>query len=174
MTDSELMQQVASGDTAAMRSIYEQYNRSIYGYLLRQTRNAELSADLAQTVFYRALKYSTSYRSSHGVRTWLFQIARNVLRSHWAKEQLNPTTLYEQLPEGPNDWPPNEAPFELLAKALQRLSPAERELIELHRYQDLSYADIGIVLGISPDAVKMRAHRAMKNLKELFFQIENQ
>ena len=173
MTEPKLIAQVAAGNAGAMRRIFELHHAAIYGYLLRQTRDAHLSADLSQTVFYRAMKYSASYNPEFAVRTWLFQIARNVWRSYLAERDKLLTDAHSDVPEPGVDWPPNEPDYEQLSRALLALTEQERELIELHRYQGLSYAEIAQVLGSSADAVKMRAHRAMKRLKDLFFSLED-
>jgi len=58
-----------------------------------------------------------------------------------------------------------------LKEALGLLSPQHREIIELSRFQDLKYEEISQITGNSVGAVRVKVHRAVKKLKEVYFQI---
>jgi RNA polymerase sigma-70 factor (ECF subfamily) len=64
----------------------------------------------------------------------------------------------------------NEEELNHLQKALLKLNPSERELIVMHRFQEIKYEQIAEIIGSSQGAVKVKVHRAIKKLKEIYFQ----
>ncbi len=63
----------------------------------------------------------------------------------------------------------SEAHLEKLNTALARLAPEQRELLVLSRYQGMKYEEIAKLRGLSMAATKVQIHRAMKQLKALYF-----
>jgi len=61
--------------------------------------------------------------------------------------------------------------YEVLKEALDLLSVEQREILELSRFQDLKYDEISQITGASVGAVKVKVHRAIKKLKELYFEL---
>jgi RNA polymerase sigma-70 factor (ECF subfamily) len=109
----------------------------------------------------------------------MYHLARNILKDHKKKNRK----IIEQVPIG--EWENNlpggtRADEELQkkqdAKALQyamsRLSYESREILILSRFQDLKYSEIGRILDINEGAVKVRVHRAMNQLKEIYLNLE--
>ena len=64
----------------------------------------------------------------------------------------------------------NQEELEHLQKALLKLSNSDRELIVMHRFQEIKYDQIAQIIGSKENAVKVRVHRALKKLKEIYFQ----
>ena len=68
----------------------------------------------------------------------------------------------------------SEERLELVRRALYRMPPDKREVLVLSRYQGLKYAEIAELLDVTVEAVKARAHRAMRDLRRIFHELEQE
>src|SRR6185437_9367359 len=76
-TDNVLMAQVSRGEVAKMAVLFERHHRLLYRYFVSMNRNRELSEDLVQDVFFRMLRYRSTYDPSQPFTAWMYRIARN-------------------------------------------------------------------------------------------------
>ena len=171
--DSQLMGRVRDGDVALLGELFERHHQRLFHFFLRLARSRSAAEDLVQEVFVRMLKYRHTFRAESEFVPWMFTLARNAA-----------TDLYRARPKElqPNaDAPEPEAPLAhpiagieraeqetRLRRALARLDPAKREILLLARFSELKYDRIAEQFGISEGAVKVRVHRAMKELKAAF------
>lgn len=171
--DSQLMGRVRDGDVALLGELFERHHQRLFHFFLRLERNRSAAEDLVQEVFVRMLKYRHTFRVESEFVPWMFTLARNAA-----------TDLYrarpKELPENPDspepqaDLPHPIADLERaeqarrLKLALGRLSRERREILLLARFSELKYDRIAELLGISEGAVKVRVHRALKDLKVAF------
>ena len=173
-TDDELMQRVRDGDAAPLGVLFERYQVPLYNFFLRLTGRTAVSEDLVQEVFLRVLKYRHTYRGQSQFRTWLYQIARNARADHYRKRWRETELDDEKGRAVPSNEPSvhdvleGSQQAELIRQALQRLPEDKREVLVLSRYQDLRYEDIGRLLGCTEGTVKVRVHRAMKELRAAY------
>lgn len=171
--DSQLMGRVRDGDVALLGELFERHHQRLFHFFLRLARSRQAAEDLVQEVFVRMLKYRHTFRAESEFVPWMFTLARNAA-----------TDLYrarpKELPQEP-DAPEPEAPLAhpiagleraeqegRLRRALARLEPGKREILLLARFSELKYDRIAEQFGISEGAVKVRVHRAMKELKAAF------
>lgn len=178
LSDNALMLKVKAGDLDKMGLLFERYHRSLYGFLFHMTNQKEASEDMTQNVFYRMLKYRNAFVGDGEFRTWMYHLARNVLNDHAKKnirnraqydikdfeERIGGSTLADEHFE-------KEEELNMLEKALGSLSTENRELLILSRYQELSYQEIAKILDTTEGAIKVRVHRAMGQLKSIYFKI---
>ena len=141
------MLRVKAGDLDRMGLLFERYHRQLFGFLYHMLGRADTSEDLVQNVFYRMLKYR--HTDVAGLSEHLGGGAR-------ADEGLE-----------------HAQDVALLHQALARLTPDNREILVLSRFQELKYAEIARVLNTTEGAVKVRIHRAMNELKAAYLRIEN-
>ncbi|MEM6342397.1 MAG: RNA polymerase sigma factor [Bacteroidota bacterium] len=174
-SEEDSMQAVKDGDIQAIAKLYERYRQPLMGYFYRRTGGEEsLSQDLVQAVFMRVLRYRTSYRAGAALRPWLFQMARNVLYDEWQSQQpMANTVSVEQVELVQRDIRidqqiEKQERESYLRQALQQLPEESQELIELCKYQALPYREVGQMLGISEGNVKVRLHRAVKRLGQVY------
>ncbi len=177
-TDQEVMRRVRDGDSAALRYLFDRYHRRLFAFCLRMTANRELAQDLVQDVFVRVLRYRDSYQPGRPVAPWIFRMARNASIDHLRKggREVAP-------PEDGEDWvdpEPGPVPVERLQRreelgrlkqALDRLPEERREVLMMARFGEMKYAEIADCLDCSVGAVKVRVHRAMKQLREVFLEM---
>ena len=173
-TDDELMQRVRDGDVEPLGVLFERHQVRLYNFFLRLTGRAAVSEDLVQEVFLRVLKYRHTYRGESQFRTWMYQIARNARADHyrkrWRETELDDAMSRAVASAAPavNDVLEGSQAAELVRRALQRLPEDKREVLVLSRYHDMRYEEIGRVLGCSEGTVKVRVHRAMKDLRAAY------
>ena len=173
------MQAVRDGDVGRLGILFERYHLPLFEFLSRMTGDRTAAEDLVQDIFVRVLKYRATYRDGGSFETWLFRIARNAradyFRTRTPVEPLNDEAL--ERPEtapGPARRLEVDRERERLQRALTLLRDDTRELIVLARYQDLKYEQIAEIFGIEVGAVKVRMHRAVRELREIFLQLRDE
>lgn len=176
-TDDELMVQVRDGDVAPLGALFERHQVPLYNFFLRLTGRAAISEDLVQEVFLRVLKYRHTYRGQGQFRTWLYQIARNARADHYRKRWRETELADDKAAALPSLGPMASDLLEtaqdaaLLRAALDRLPGDKREVLVLSRYHEMRYEEIGRVLGCTEGTVKVRVHRAIKELRDIYRQM---
>jgi RNA polymerase sigma factor (sigma-70 family) len=174
------MLKVKDGDIDKMGLLYERYHRQLYSFLFHMTRNKELSEDIVQNVFYRMLKYRKGFTGSGEFKTWMYHVARNTLYDHYRKDKRIPShnnlqDFEEIIPDEhlADRQLEKEQELKTLERAMNNLSDGNRELIVLCRFQELRYNEIAQILNTTEGAIKVRVHRALNQLKNNYFKIEN-
>ena len=175
------MLKVRSGDLDKMALLFQRYHRPLYGFLFQMTQQKETSEDLMQNVFYRMLRSRHTFTGEGEFRTWMYCIARNLLKDNAKKRRRQPESYdMNEIPErfgagGDLDKQLEQRlEIEVLRKALANLSADSREVLILSRFQELRHEEIAEVLSISIGAVKVRIHRAINQLKEMYRQTETE
>jgi len=179
MTDEELMLAVRDGDLGKLGQLFERYSRVLFDFLSRMTGDPAAAEDLVQDIFVRVLKYRATYRDEGRFETWLFRIARNAradfFRNRPPTEQLADAALERPEPAaGPDHQFERGRDVARLKRALQMLRDDKRELIVLARYRGMKHEDIAEVLGVDVGTVKVRIHRAVRELRELFLRLPDE
>ncbi len=175
-TDEELMAEVKNGDLDALSPLFEKYHVKIYNFFLRLTQDRETCRDLTQNVFSRILKYRHTYDEKLNFKTWIYEIARNIHIDHYHQNKYFTNSYDDSQQPGSRDKDALEEmeeteKREMLAEAISQLPPEQKELIELSRFQGLKYEEISEITGSSVPAIKVKIHRAMKRLKDIYFEM---
>jgi len=174
-SDEELMRAVREGDVAQLGVLFERHHARVHALCFRVTRRADVADDLAQETMLRLLRYASSYRSDSTFITWLYRITYNVCRDHWRKtrrdERLTDLSEVEDVIARDRDDRIDER-HALLEEAMERLAPERRAVLVLSRYNDLGYDDIARVLDCTPATARVRAHRALNELREIYRELE--
>src|SRR6185312_4277661 len=122
-----------------------------------------------QDVFFRILKYRQSYKPGTPFRAWMYQIARNAridyVRKHPEAVEFEPEMSPAVVPNDPADSGQQSA---LLHRALLMLPDEKREVLVLSRFQELKYDEIARMLDLEIGTVKVRIHRALRELRGIF------
>ncbi len=166
------MRQVRSGRTAGLATLFERHHARVYGYCLRMTGNRSTAEDLVQDVFMKMLKYKATFKDDSELVPWMFGIARNSCLAHLkrrATDHLPATPIMEETAAGDaHEEQHDDRESDLVRQALLRLPAERREVLVLSRFEYKSYDEIARVLDCSVGAVKVRVHRAMKQLREIY------
>ncbi|WP_299435293.1 RNA polymerase sigma factor [uncultured Aquimarina sp.] len=172
LTDEELMVLVSNGNLDMMSILFERYHIRIFNFLLKMTRDRDISQDITQEVFYKAIKYRTSYKKGK-FSSWIYTIARNIFSDHYQSQKNKEQRLDEieyKIEREETDGIEKGEIKEQLNKALGRLNQNDRELVIMSRYQGIKYQEIAEITGSTAGAVKTKVHRAIHKLKDHYLQ----
>jgi RNA polymerase sigma-70 factor (ECF subfamily) len=140
------------------------------GFFRRSGLSHELSEDLVQASFVRLHQARDRYREGAPLRPWLFTIAARVRLDYLRKQRRSPapadTDVDALQDETEPVAPEQEERAHSVRDALDQLPPALRVVVHLHRFEELSFPEIGEVLGINAGTARVRAFRAYKLLRE--------
>src|SRR5262249_47377904 len=138
--------------------------------------------DLAQEVFLRIYRSRKKYRPRARFSTWLFTIANNLALNALRRRQRKPAVPLRLRDSGPlrprpaerlvpdragqpNDQVQQQELTALVQEALRGLNERQRVAVVLNKFEDMSYADIAQVMGLTVKAVKSLLSRARENLR---------
>ncbi len=134
---------------------------------------------MVQDVFYRMLKGRHTFTGEGEFKTWMYHLARNVVKDFFRKNKHKAShydaSLYtDKLTGGmvADEMMQRKMEIEQLRQAINSLNDESREVLVLSRYQELKYAEIAEILGVSEGAVKVRIHRAINQLKAMYQTVE--
>lgn len=170
MSGSPAASGVESACSAEFAELYREHAAHVHRFCLSQVGDAGVAEDLTHETFLRVFGVEAGRRPSGDLRPWLIRIARNLCVDHHRRGGRM-RRLLTRLRSTPAAAPSVELVAEereLLRRVqieLQQLRRRERELIGLRAAADLSYRDIGAILGISEDAAKVATHRAFTRLR---------
>jgi len=164
---------VREGERELFEVLVERYKRGIANFIGAGVRDSAEVADLSQETFLRAYAHLGTFNPKLGkFSTWIYQIARNVVRTHLGKSLRRPAaatlgddqTLENALADGSVEADPAggvlraEAERELRA-ALAELPERTRTVLALRYFDNLEYHAIASTLGLSLGNVKTLIHR---------------
>jgi RNA polymerase sigma-70 factor (ECF subfamily) len=161
-----------SSKEAALASLYDEYYDKIARYVFIRIRNQAEAEDLAGEVFLKALQSLDSYKE-RGIpmHAWLFRIAHNLVVDHFRRVAKRKTvsidTVQVLAEENPQVTVENKMELERVAKALDQLTPAQQQVIELRFLGGLTSDEAGRILDKSSEAVREMQSAAIKQLRKL-------
>lgn len=167
---------LAGGEPSLLGRLFDASFERVHAYLARMLNDPHVAEDLTQETFLRVQRGISTYRPELALRPWLFTVASNVLRDHFAARR-NATVGLDEL-EGPAREPQAKLdnPSDTLEhgerahatrRALQTLSDQARAVLVLRHYEALSFPEIAAALRISEDTARQRHVRALQRLRVL-------
>jgi RNA polymerase sigma-70 factor (ECF subfamily) len=180
--DTRLMIAVRDDQPGAFEELVERYQNRLVGVLHHLVGNAEEAEDLAQEVFFRIHRARKKYRARCKFSTWLFTIANNLALNALRSRRRKPVVPLNTRDSGPLGPRPAEQlaidsgqqPVQriqqqeleaVIRRALDGLNERQRMAVLLNKFEDMSYASIAEVMGLSTKAVKSLLCRARTNLR---------
>jgi RNA polymerase sigma-70 factor (ECF subfamily) len=167
------------GELDALGELFERHHGPLFGFLCKLTGDRTAAEDLTQIVFQRMLKYRHTYRADGSFTAWMYHLARRCAadhfrRTHTAPHATDPADLHAHADERPHaaHHAAVQDDHALLRQALARLDHDDREVLLLARFHELSFAEIAGILECSVGAAKVRAHRALQQLRTLYFRLQ--
>lgn len=154
-----------------MDSAYQEYASLVYRFLYSYTRDVEWSNELMQETFLRAIGSISRYDGSCKLSVWLCQIAKHVLYQELRKKKRVETVeLLDYLPDdsasdGESSVIDQENKIELY-RAIHHLSELEREVVLYRITGELSFREIGEILGKSENWSRTVFYRAKQKIKK--------
>ena len=165
------MEAYVAGDAGAFERLFHALAPSVHAFFVRSVGQGAAAEDLLQTTFLKLHGARASWRTGERLRPWVFTIAARA-RVDWLRRQgRTEAEIEDDVVADPRDDPGDavvsQERAERVRAALDRLAEPQRVVVHLHRFEELSFAEIGRVLGISEGAAKLRAFRAYARLRAL-------
>ncbi|MDA7026670.1 sigma-70 family RNA polymerase sigma factor [Bacillus sp. CLL-7-23] len=152
-----------------LEEVYKDIQPDIYAFFYVKTLNQEIAEDLTQEVFYQAIKSFNTFSGKATVKTWLFSIAKNILKKHYRSKRYK-VNLLTLIPEINTE---GLSPEEQLLKAEEQkqllsemngLDELSKEIVTLRIYGELSFNEIGVLIGKTENYARVSYHRAKLKL----------
>ncbi len=169
-SDESLMVAHRAGDPSAFREIFRRWAPRLQRLLGRGVARSEDVHDLVQQTFLQLHRARNDFRADAKLRPWLYTIALNLQRQYYRRHGRKPEASIEDAVAEPTaDEPEPERRLDdaHVRAALAALPDAQREVIVLHWFEGLSFAEVAQIVGATQSAVKVRAHRGYGRLREL-------
>jgi RNA polymerase sigma-70 factor (ECF subfamily) len=161
------------GDQQAFAGLYEAHFERIYRYIYLKMGDREEAEDMTQQVFLSALRSVGSFKYQGTPFTaWLFRIAHNQIVDHFRRKTRRPVTfeIDDAVPSaaaGPEAMAELSLNMAQVARATQRLTSAQQEVISLRFAGGLSIEETARAMGKNPGAIKALQHAAVLALRKL-------
>ena len=161
------------GNSDAFSFLYNQNVTRIFNYIYYRIGSEDDAEDVTSRVFYRAFGHIKTYEDK-GIpfSAWLYRIAHNLIANWHRDRQRRKEVSLDDQPEMPHrvdlpeTWIEKKQEMDLLLKGMRRLAPDRQQLILLKYLEDLSNAEIAVIMGRTEGAIKSLYHRALIALKD--------
>jgi RNA polymerase sigma-70 factor (ECF subfamily) len=181
--DIRLMLRVRADEPGAFEEMVEAFQHRLVAVMHHLIGSADEAEDLAQEVFLRVYRSRKKYRPRSKFSTWLFTIANNLALNALRSRSRKPAVPLDVRDSGPLGPRPAEqlvkdkatAPsgqlrrkelVDVINRALENLNERQRMAVVLNKFEDMNYADIAEVMGLTTQAVKSLLSRARTNLRQ--------
>lgn len=158
--------------------IYEQYARDVFRYLMCLCQNPDLSEELTQETFYQAVKSIDNYNGSCKITVWLCQIAKHsyykYLRKnkHYRLENLEDIAVKTLSSDNPEEAVAAQSALVSIYRNIHNLDKPYKEVMLLRLLGELSFREIGEVMGKSENWARVTFYRSKLKLRERIDRVE--
>jgi len=175
LTDTEIIGRVLKGDQQVYSALVERYQNYVFTLVLRFTDKREDAEEIAQDIFVKAYRSLADFRGDAKFSTWLYTIVRTSCITFLRKRRLETSSIDNektaiQLENRESAFKANiveqKSRKAMVNEAIQLLSPDDAQVITLFYKAEQSLEEIGIIMGMEPNTIKVKLHRARQRLKE--------
>jgi RNA polymerase sigma factor (sigma-70 family) len=157
----------AREDDEQFSRLYHETSRDLLAFLMRRCSTAEEAADCLAETYRIAWEKRDRLPDRDEARPWLFGIARNVGRRERTREERAAETSRELAFAAERSQPVTPPEDSEVIAALAQLSALDREIVTMLSWDGLAPREVATILGLSPNAVRIRSHRARARLRVL-------
>ncbi|MFT3844543.1 MAG: sigma-70 family RNA polymerase sigma factor [Lacibacter sp.] len=174
-SDKEIIARVLQGEQKAYEILVSRYQSFVFTVALRYARNREDAEELAQNAFIKAYRSLNDYRGDAKFSTWLYTIISSLCLTFLRKKKLTILSLdQEKVFDAANNSHPGfsanhveeKSKIKMVNDAIALLSPEDAKVLTLFYKGEQSIEEIGVILGIEPNNVKVKLFRARQRLKD--------
>lgn len=175
LTDTEVINRVLHGEQALFGLLVERYRNFVFTLVLRFTANREDAEEIAQDIFVKAYRSLADFRGASKFSTWLYTIVHNSCISFLRKKKMHITSIDQdgtllQLENRESEFSANKieqkSKHAMVNEAIGLLGSDDHQVITLFYKGEQSLEEIGRIMGLDPNTVKVKLHRARRRLKE--------
>jgi RNA polymerase sigma-70 factor (ECF subfamily) len=172
--DEEIISRILKGEQSAFSILVEKYQNYVFTLVLRFTENREDAEEIAQDVFVKAYRSLADFRGDSKFSTWLFTITRTTCLSFLRKkvdtQSLDNERIGLQVENRESGFNANlveqKSRHTMLSRAISMLSVDDAQILNLFYKAEQTLEEIGKIMGLDPNTVKVKLHRARQRLKE--------
>jgi RNA polymerase sigma factor (sigma-70 family) len=181
--DSELIAQYRNGSEVAFDLLVDRYKTKVYTTIFLIVKDQEIAEDLLQDVFVKVIQTlnSDKYQEEGKFQPWLMRIAHNLAIDHFRKAKRYPTIILE---DGSNvfnslkfadhsieDLKVKEETISMVKKMIEDLPEAQKEVLIMRHYMDMSFQEIADKTGVSINTALGRMRYALIHLRKKMQQL---
>ncbi len=175
LTDTEIIKRILQGEQALFAQLVQRYQQYVFTLVLRFTDSREDAEEISQDVFVKAYRSLADFRGESKFSTWLYTVVRTSSITFLRKKKLDTTSLdnertFLQLENRESGFNANtmeqKSRHAMVNAAIRLLSPDDGQIITLFYKGEQSLEEIGRIMGMEPNTVKVRLHRARNRLRE--------
>ena len=177
-SDTDLIQRVLDGDQDAFTTLVNKYQKWVHALVWRKVGDFHIAEEITQDVFLKAYRKLSMLKPPYHFSGWLYVIASRRCIA-WHRKKQSPTTSLDAMPTvqleeisysqyeiARGETESVEHQRDLVKRLLEKLPESERTVVTLHYVSEMPCKEISEFLGVSPNTVKSRLHRARERLKK--------
>jgi RNA polymerase sigma-70 factor, ECF subfamily len=169
---SESENDAIAATTEQFEAFFRQHERQITGYLCRMVGDEQIAHDLCQETFVRAWQHFAQLRESAYAKAWLYRVSTNLALRYCEQRQAHPICSIDDMLPGDSDPGRGIAERDRVQHVLMQLTVKQRSALILHEVHGFSCDEIGNLLHLSRDAVKMALWRAREQFRTAYLHEE--
>jgi len=175
LTDTELISKILRGEQAFFAQLIERYQNYVFTLVLRFTDSREDAEEISQDIFVKSYRSLADFRGESKFSTWLYTVVRTSCITFLRKKKLDTTSIDNektliQLENRESGFKANaieqKSRHAMVNEAIRLLSPDDAQVITLFYQGEQSLEEIGRIMGLDPNTVKVKLHRARHRLKD--------
>lgn len=161
----QLFKEIKQGNKRSIEELYNRYNKIVYGIAFSILKNKENSEDVVQTVFSKIYVLEKNKLPTEKIGTWLYTVTKNetLLFLRKNNNDVNLDTIYDL--EDENNEMDKLIEKDSYNRLIKRLNQKEQEIVSLKILSNLTFEEIGELLGESTNTIKWRYYKSIYTLK---------
>ncbi len=169
INERRIIKSCQAGNLEQFGLLYEQYVKKIYNFTYYKTTSREVAEDLTSQTFFKALNGIGRFDDKGSFSAWLYTIARNTIIDHYRSQRPESNIedawdLYDDSDiENEIDV---QSDLKKVKKYMTKLDPAQREIVMLRVWEDLSYKEIALITGKSEQNCRMIFSRTIAKIRQ--------
>jgi RNA polymerase sigma-70 factor (ECF subfamily) len=171
----EVIARILKGDQQAYAELVGRYQHYVFTLALKYCQNREDAEEVAQDIFIKVYRSLADFKGTSKFSTWLYTITYNTSVTFLRKKKLNVSSMddertFMQLESQESSFSANlveqKTRVNRVNEAISQLSADDAQIITLFYKGDQTLEEIGRIMGMEANTVKVRLHRARHKLKE--------
>jgi RNA polymerase sigma factor (sigma-70 family) len=173
--DSEIISRILRGEQQAYAELVKRYQNFVFTICMRYTSSREDAEEIAQDIFVKAYRNLADFRGEAKFSTWLYTIVNTSCITFLRKKKLETSSLDDEKVFARADnmdggmkanQVEQKSKIAMVNRAIALLGTDDARIITLFYKGEQSLEEIGTILGLEPNTVKVKLHRARHRLKE--------
>ncbi|MBQ8726924.1 MAG: RNA polymerase sigma factor [Oscillospiraceae bacterium] len=153
-----------------IEELYNTYFHDVYLYMMSLSKSEEISEEITQETFFRAMKSLDKFEGKSSIKTWLCQIARNLFINHIKKQKrFSDDELPVDIPDVKSDFVEkisDSSEAVSIYKILHNLEEPYKEVFSLRVFSELSFKQIADIFGKTESWARVTFHRGKLKISE--------